>query len=369
MNLRGRPATRAFFILLLLQAEAQASPDYIALALRYARGERAAAVAELGSWTKGRLSQELDELRKRALANAAAGSARSFETMPLRAIVMLHTDRDEWERRPTVAAGEQPPPCGTRLHAEVAERAVVLLMGDPEGRDFARRWHLAMALRGLAEYCFEDGRRFAHEGLKWFAKDAELLLVSGVIDEAVASLAETTPVSLAVLSPRQRAETEARVHERLILLGSACHAFEQALLADRNLLEAELHLGRVRFWREEKEPARAALQVVLAGRPDPDLEYLAHLFLGRVHEDEGRLKDAEGQYREALVLDPSAQAAAMALSCVLQAQGEPDAARVVLEGALAYAGRRDSDPFWSYLFARTRQADAILEALREESGP
>ena len=63
---------------------------------------------------------------------------------------MLHTDRDDIETRPSELLGERAPTCGVGVHAELAERAVALVHGgDTSGRDFARRWYLAMALRGL----------------------------------------------------------------------------------------------------------------------------------------------------------------------------------------------------------------------------
>ena len=363
-------AVLAAATVLPVPAGAQPSPAYLALARLYARGERAAAVAEIGSWTKNRLSQEIEELRANALARERTAGAVSPEAPLLRAIVMLHTDRDALERRPSAsAASVESQVCGPRLHMDLAERVAALLIGDPEGRGFARRWYLAMALRGLSDYCLGDARHFVHDGLKEFPRDAELLLASGIIDEAAASLVPDGPTNLAVFSPRQRDEARGLHEERLIALERARHAFEQALAADGSLLAARLHLGRTRWSLDDRAAARAALEAVIAARPPADLRYLAHLFLGRVHEDEGRLGDAEKQYREALAADPSAQAAAVALSCVLQLRGEPNAARAVLEAALAFVGQRNDDVFWGYLFYRTPQADGIFEALRREAFP
>ena len=351
-------------------AAAEPSPGYLALARRYAHGDRAAAVAELGSWTKNRLSQEIEELRAKALAPERTSGAGWPAAPPLRAIVMLHTDRDDLERGLSASvASVKSQVCGPRLHMDLAERVAALLIGHPEGRGFARRWYLAMALRGLSEYCLGDARHFAHDGLKEFPRDAELLLASGIIDEAAASLVPVGPTNLAVFSPRQRDEARGLHEERLIALERARHSFEQALAADGSLLAARLHLGRTRWSLDDRAAARAALEAVIAARPPADLQYLAHLFLGRVHEDEGRLSDAEKQYREALAADPSAQAAAVALSCVLQLRGEPNSARAVLEAALAFVGRRNNDVFWGYLFHLTPQAEGILEALRQEAFP
>lgn len=356
------------FALLLLTTVAEPSAAYVALARRYARGERAAAVAELSRWSAKQLDQELEQVRAGAVGASRGLAARSLsEAPPLRAIVMLHTDRDALERG-TSPSSTGPPRCGTRTHMELAERAATLLAGDPAGQGFSRRWVLAVALRALSEYCVDDARRLAHDGLEWFPHDPDLILVGGIVEEAAAFMMDVgAPVAVAGALERQRVEQQL-VQERRILMGKARHSFEQALAAQGTLLPARLHLGRVRFGLEERQAARADLQAVLDAQPQGDLAYLAHLFLGQVHEADDRIALAETHYRQALATDPSAQAAAMALSCLLQLRGESEAARAVLETALGHAARRADDAFWGYLFYRTVPADPILEGLREETG-
>ena len=354
------------FALLPLATAAEPSAAYVALARLYARGERAAAVAQLSEWTPKRLDQELEQLRAGTLGPSRGQPAGSPLEVPLRAVIMLHTDRDAVERG-TSASSAEPPRCGTRTHMELALGAATLLVGDPKGREFSRRWTVAMALRALAEYCFDDARRFVHDGLKWVPRDAELVFVGGIIDEAVATLMEVGPTGPVAHVPSKLAAAQRLVQDRLILLGKARHAFEQAIAGDGTLLQARLHLGRVAWRLEDREGSRAALAAVLAGHPPPDVGYLAHLFLGKVDEDEEHWVEAEMHYRAALSTDPSAQAAAIALSHVLQHRGEADDARAVIEAALLVAGRRNDDLFWGYLFYRTAEADRILDGVRAEA--
>ena len=97
--------------------------------------------------------------------------------------------------------------------------------------------------------------------------------------------------------------------------------------------------------------------------------YLAHLFLGRVHETEGRLEAAEEQYALAFALDP-AQSAAVPLSHLLQLKGESEEARAVLEGALREArGRTLPDFFWVYSFGPSTAHDRVARAPAQEAGP
>ena len=101
---------------------------------------------------------------------------------------------------------------------------------------------------------------------------------------------------------------------------------------------------------------------------DPPLLYLAYLFLGRVHEDAGRLDQAVEQYRVALDIDPSAQAAAVALSNALRVAGDSEESRRVLRAALAQAGRRPRrDAFWDYPTGDADRCEKLFADLRREA--
>jgi tetratricopeptide (TPR) repeat protein len=121
------------------------------------------------------------------------------------------------------------------------------------------------------------------------------------------------------------------------------------------------------LWRLGRpEPAREALLEAVARSRDPKDRYLAHLFLGRVHEDATRFEPALAEYRKAVEIDPEAQSAAVALSHVLQLTGEMEEGRRAM--ARGVAGRRAMrDAYWDYLVVNARQVDDLLAALHRES--
>jgi tetratricopeptide (TPR) repeat protein len=152
-------------------------------------------------------------------------------------------------------------------------------------------------------------------------------------------------------------------------LGHAERRLRRALAADPHLDEARLRLGDVLLVLGRPKEAAAEIEAVLAKSADPDLLCPAHLFLGGMHEQAGRLADAIKSYRDALDLDPTGQTPNLALSAALDASGDAAGARDALERALAEAGDAHelAHPWWVFQLGQSKRLDALLEALREES--
>lgn len=343
----------------LLGSDPARTRQYLSMVERYAAGDRAEALAALEDWTQNELQFEVEKLRD--LGVAARG-------LPLRAVAMLHTDKAGLELG-TVPPDEGEARCRSNFHLELAAEIVPLLTSWEEGRAFARRWYLATALESHGRFCFIDARRWAQGGLKWFPKDAELLLASGTTDEALGSLPGWSHVRLdAFPTQRRLRESMGLLSDRRSYLDRARRAFERALATDGNLGEAWLRLGRVEWGLAHGDAARRALLEGLGRAREPSVLYLGHLFLGQVHEDAGRLEEAAREYRAALAVDPLAQAAAVALSWVLQVAGDVTGSRDVLDQAVASVGRRPhADAHWDYLFGRSADAGPIFEELRSET--
>ena len=244
-----------------LVAAAQTASYYSELLHQYAAGDRAAAVAELSSLEDGQIARELDALRDRANRHCASCDAAALQA-DLRAAVMLHTDRDELERRPLQISGERAPSCAPPVHALFAERALAPLLDQAAGREFARRWYLAMGLRSLGDICLEEGRQWTSSGLKRFPKDKELLLARGLLAEALATVARLRQPSAAAVTPRELDLLREQQQEGQSALLEAGKAFEQALAADRVLR------GGVPPPRPRALPARPAGAGAPGARPD-----------------------------------------------------------------------------------------------------
>lgn len=347
-------------------ARAQVSDGYLRLLERYARGNRPEAIAGLSAFGE----RDFNAFHAWGVAASRCGNcktAEEFLRLPLRAAVMLHADRDS-EDRPEPWGNEQRRPCPGR-HGSVAGRYAALLARWPETKDFARRFFLSMALRCQWDSCFDHGLRWARDGLKLFPSDALLQLAAGSIIEenATLSLVRSTE-GTAGLRQRQRDEVRNAVANRASQFREARRYFEESLSSDPELAMARVRLGRVLWQLGEAEAARVALEQASERTLDPALLYLARLFLGRVHEDVGRLDQAALEYRLALALDPKAQAAAVALSHVLRKGGDAEGSRKVLSQTLAHAGRRPAqDAFWNYLMRNALHVDELFEALRRET--
>ena len=342
-------------------------PSYVAVVQKYAAGERAVAVLELASFGDARLVKELDALRERVNARCPS-CPLTLPPVLLRAAAMLHTDRDELDRRPLQLTGERTPTCSPPVQALMAERALALQLADPGGPEFARRWYLAMALRGLGDLCFDEGRQWVAAGLKRFGKDKELLLVRGVLAEALAAVSDIRRPSPGALTPRELAEQRELQVATHALLGEAAASFEQVLASDPSYEEAALRLGRARYRLGQQAQALAALAPLIERSHDPGHLYLAHLFAGRAHEAARRGAEAEREYAAALATEDEGQAAALALSHLRLMAGDASGARAVLDATLGRGTPRTrSDPFWDYQFGQARRATPLFEALRDEA--
>jgi tetratricopeptide (TPR) repeat protein len=333
----------------------------LALARMYAAGQRAEAIARLEGWGEDELKRELDALRE--LTGKVRGRGPEGT---LRAAVMLHTDREAFERMQAPVA-ERARECGIEKHGAHARALISLLVvRSDRSRDFARRWLTAMALQSHRDWCLNDVTRWTHEGLKWFPKDAQMLLIQGTAGEVAGALPR--PPAFFYANPSEQKRGLAEVARQRQELSQARRDLEAALAVGPELHEARLRLGRV-LWRLEKPgEARAALQGVLERAQEPWLLHLGHLFLGRVLEESGDLAAAAEHYRAALAIDPGAQAAAMALSQALLLTGDDGEGRKVLGRAIAQAPRdQPRDAYMTYHLGRSHLAQAMLDGLRAET--
>ena len=333
-----------------------APPDpaarYVELVAAYAAGDRAVAVAGLGTIDESAIGSGMERLR---------GQSPTL----VRAAAMLHTDRRLLERG-SPDTPETRPNCESS-HTKPAWQAVQFLMLDPAGTDFARRWCIAMALRDRWDGCFDAAFRWIDAGARWFPADPGILLARGALYETVAVLPTPLPRPYAIAGSQARQAALAATAERTQRLKEARRSLERALAADPALDMAQVRLGRVLWRLGEGDPARAALESVLARSRDDATLHLAHLFVARVHQDARSHDAALRAYRAALRLQPTSHAAAMGLSDALQLAGEPEEARAAVEGALAATGRRrEPQSFWEYTFGDLRRATELLEHLRED---
>jgi tetratricopeptide (TPR) repeat protein len=236
--------------------------------------------------------------------------------------------------------------------------------------DLRRRWYRATGLNLLFLEELESARSSLEEGLDLFEDDPGLLVALGATYEAEAWELRLLLRSLqAELIPVLVDLARVRAQQRHCW-SDAAELYEKALVEDPEHAEAHLRLGAVELLRGRTERGLEKLQWVTERAREPDLVYLAHLFIGRERERAGDLDDALTSYRAALDADALGQAAYIATSHALRVSGRARAASDVLERGLAT--RRPEltrDSWWRYPRARLGGARELLTTLRGEVCP
>lgn len=350
----------------VLLAAAVVSAGYEALIRQYASGERAAAVAALLTWRPGDLDRQVRALQQSSPGTACPSCPDRIGSLPLKAAVMLHADRDILEH-PRTESPEHPRPCPGD-HARRAGQIAAILAERDGTRDFARRFFLAVANRSQWDFCLDAAQQWARDGLERFPRDPSLLLALGAALEEKATLGPVPDQAARIFPLRRPRGVSDPSGERALWYRNAERALAEAVRADPDLFEARIRLGRVRWRLGLDDSARQTLEEALRRGGAPPLPYLGQLFLGQVLERAGRANDAARAFQEALAFEPQSQAAAVALSHVLLSSGDGLGARRVLEEALGHAGRRpERDPYWDYPSSNAATADLALQALRLEA--
>jgi len=340
---------------------------------QYVKGDRNQALDLIGAWKEKDLDSVLDSIEGAAKVAAkckACEAAQRFVTLPLKAAIVLHAQRDRADRVAKVKGLDGAPDCSDSVQGQAGERLLTSVVLQTGGEEFAARFTLAMALDFRAMFCFLRAARWAEAGLKLAPKDPALWVARGLTAETMGVTGWAEPTPFSIYDPRRgsrqtvmRSSPIDKTHQ----LNTAREAFEKAVSIDPNQVEARVRLGRV-LWRLGRlQEAKEWLGKGVVSK-EVSINYLAHLFLGRCLEDSRDLAGAINEYKAALALQPDAQIGAVALSHVLALRGDTEGARQVLEPVLAYAGNHKTfDTYWTYLVGVPELSEALLEALRLES--
>jgi len=103
----------------------------------------------------------------------------------------------------------------------------------------------------------------------------------------------------------------------------------------------------------------------LAAKPDPVVEFFAHMFAARASRALGRLEDAADHYARARALFPRAQSAAIGASQVALLRADVSRATTAI-GQLGERGSKpdlESDPWWGYRLGSGRISTDLLNAM------
>jgi tetratricopeptide (TPR) repeat protein len=351
---------------LALAARAAAAADpqnaYALVVERFADGDRNRAVPEVVRFPAARLANDVRSL----VASLALLPEPHLRNVLVKAGAMLHTHAARGLR-----AGRDMP--ASESHMELASLYVLLadrLPADQDLRSFSRRWYLAAALERQQYLETESARAYLDAGLQRFPEDADLLLAKGSLEETLGTwrqldglTAGTTRLTRTVPAPL-RTRVEARVHVQ-----QAEELYRRALAAAPLREEAHLRRGRTLGLLGRREEAETELDWVLTRGEDLHFQYLAFLFRGRLHEEDGQLEAAAVDYRAAATLAPAGQTAHVALGHVLDRLGDLAASRESLDRAVSRSSRLlvPVDDWWVYPYGQMRRLESLLAELTIEA--
>ena len=326
---------------------------------RYLSGDGAGAAADVATWSEERLREETVALRAFfRTAQACRPCAAHDEWQRIaRAALMLHSDSARQVRREGRPA---------RIEEGAAAEVAGMLATDPDLRAFAARWFETMAGLAQKENLWDEALAWAETGLRDLPGSADLLVVAASIEETLAD--QVLPPPGDPLVGTREGPTPSDLQRARQQLEQAQRRLREAAAAPTAPPEARLRLGRVSWRLGHADEARATLEGLVAQAPAGPTAFLAHLFLGRIHEDAARLPEALASYEAAVALDPTAQSARLALSHVRLRTGDVAAARAEAEIAVGTARHRmRDDPFWLYPWGPSVGAEDRLEVLRREA--
>jgi hypothetical protein len=166
-------------------------------------------------------------------------------------------------------------------------------------------------------------------------------MLAGVVEEMRAHIENGNLHDRKIIASRTYNEA------RQMLAVAESH-YRRALTLDPQMFEARLRLGRMLFLRREVESARQELQVVASGAAPERLTYLAHLFLGALHEFRNAVADARREYEAALMQAPECQTPYIALSFLERMSGRTTRSTELLATFAALPKPAPQDPWWDY---------------------
>jgi tetratricopeptide (TPR) repeat protein len=295
-----------------------------------------------------------DEARRSAIDQAVAASgAEAWSWDELAAAVMMHTDAGLY-----FLAHQQP---GVPYLNE-AERLLARAIQVPPARSvFARRWYAVMdsVLKGMGDTA--NAKSFAAHFADRFKDSPQRARALAAYHRGVFAEYDGC-LKGEFLNITGLTERGGNLVQRYFV--PAAREFDSALALDPEMLEAALHLGRVRMLEGRDADARRFLQAA-AGSPSRSVAYLAHLFNGSFAERASQWDEAESAYRAAVALFPAGQSASISLAQLLDRRGRAaDASRVVT--TLLAPSVRAVDPWWLYFEETGQDNGSRIAMLRAE---
>jgi tetratricopeptide (TPR) repeat protein len=292
-----------------------------------------------------------DSARQLGVREAVSASGTAAWTWDeLAAAAMMHSDAGFYfltEKQPAIA------------YFDAAERLLTRALDTSPGHaTFARRWYRTVESVLKAYGADPAGQSFAIHYADRLKKTPQQLRALDAYHRGV--FAEYDGCQKGeFLTITGITESGGNLVQRYFV--PAARELESALTLDPDLLDAALHLGRIRMLEGRDADAKGWLQRAAAS-PAKSTAYLAKLFLGAFAERASEWDAAEASYRAAHTLLPHGQSGAIALAHFLDRRGRPAEGVQVLERMFGSAPSPAVDPWWLY-FEEVGVENAVKIAL------
>ncbi len=297
--------------------------DYADLVHRCMKGELRGAV------------RALSRAPRQDIASAAEDYSQRWLSEPqIRAAALLHTE--------AILSGA----VDFRFHVDAA-RHWMRRAETSEREDFKRHWFALLAYYFMDSVRTSEARSVLETAVLEFPNDRELRLALGTVYE-----------------------TGALIEDNAAFLTKAAEQLHLVLDAEPDSVEAHLRLGRVLAMQKKNDEAVVELEWVAPRTEDPQFRLVSHLTIGAIRKSEGELDAAIESYRKALNLDPTCQAAAIALAHAHHAKGDREDSVRLLDQFFEQPELGIADDLWfRYLLGHSDRYEALLLEMRAEVRP
>jgi hypothetical protein len=255
------------------------------------------------------------------------------------------------------------------VHWQFGRELIDRLSPSPSRDPVAQAWYLATGALLQSLLMVSEADDHLSRARQIFPDDAQLLFRGACALETLT--APTFQAALPTMTAGPRDVRGARVvglpPSARTLLDRAEQLFRRALAHDAILTEARVRLARLTAAHGRHGEAIDMLQQALAAAPPQDIRYLALMLLGDEQMAVGLGSEARARYEEAAELYPTAQSPLLALGLLARERADRGAAGAALDrlSRLPPEPEKRVDPFWGYYVMQGRDADRLLEQLRD----
>jgi tetratricopeptide (TPR) repeat protein len=331
-------------------------------------------------------ASELDPELMRVAALAGAAKGRGDDNYIVRRGALLHSDLAMIAPPGTTGRASAPSSTGPQrwrmeisdgrevdfqqsaVHWEIARMLLDFVKPrgssrvDPGKEEMVRQWYRATA--AWMQLREEHDRLHLDRARELFPADPDILFLSGCQRETYAGAPIQTAVRSAVLPTGVKMDVGSERDE----LRDAEALFRRALEIKPDHAEARMRHGRVLALLGRHADAAVELRRAVEELTDMPLLYYAALFLGAEEEALGNRQAARSAYEHAMRLAPRAQSPLLAISQLERRSGDRPAALRAIERLFALPDEDRSehdDPWWWYYVAQARDANDLLEVMRQ----